>query len=61
MRGGLPRHPSANGALESFRMGWDVLELPTGLNCPAQGILEGGIPQLPPWENLHGLETPLCS
>ena len=34
---------------------------PTGLNSPAEGILEGGIPQLPSWENLHGLEIPLRS
>ena len=40
---------------------WEVLEFPPGLNCPAEGILEGGIPQLPTWENLHGLEIPLPS
>ena len=33
----------------------------TDLNCPAEGILEGGIPKLRTWENLHGLEIPLHS
>ena len=55
MRGGLPWHPSPNGALESFRMGWDVLELQKGLNFPAHGILQAGIPQLPPWETSMAL------
>ena len=37
------------------------LSCPTGLNSPAEGILEGGITQLPTWEKLHGLEIPLLS
>ena len=40
---------------------WDVLELPNRSQLSREGILEGGIPQLPQWENLHGLEIPLRS
>ena len=51
-------HPKWCSGVIPYGMSWSC---PTGLNCPAEGILEGGISQLPTWENLHGLEIPLPS
>ena len=51
-------HPRMSSGVIPSGMSWSC---PTDLNCPAEGILERGTPQLPTWENLNGLEMPLPS
>ena len=58
MRGGLPNHPSLElcSGVVPYGMSWSH---PTGLKCPAEGILEfWSSSQLPTWENLDGFVMP---
>ena len=48
MKGGLPRHPYSNGALESFHIGSPGVSNRSQFST--EGILDGGIPQLPSWK-----------